>query len=115
MASEYTTIKVKTETLDKLKTAAALLNGSGDAQKIVTVAGLVTRLAEGYERHMTRQTIAGNTDTWILDGYPVILDSDAAKHFEELRTYYPVDCSVMVAQYIRNLAMTERFSKQVKA
>ncbi len=110
MSNEYTTIKVKKITLESLKNAAKLINNKDPHYKM-TVAGLVSRLAEAYDGQMDVNTLSGNKEGWILDGMPVILDSDASKHFKELKVYEPIDCSVLVSNYIRSEAMDRRFSR----
>ena len=110
MSNEYTTIKVKKTTLDSLKKAVKLINVKDPHYK-ATVAGLVTILAESYDGQMDGNTLSGNQESWIIDGVPVILESDAAKHFRELKIYEPIDCSIMVSNYIRNEAMDRRFNR----
>lgn len=111
MGNKYKNINVKVEVADILVDAAARLNeASGGYGKKVTVAGLVTRLAEAYSGHMSDSTISGNNEDWIIDGVPVILTSDGAKHFRELKTYEPVHCAVMVSDFIRSEAMKRRYA-----
>jgi len=112
MESEYTTIKIKKEYVSQLKEAVNVINSKeGALGKKTTVAGLVARLADSYDTQMSRITIAGNREGWIADGIPVILDSDASKHFVELKEYFPCDCSVMISNVIRTMAMEERMSR----
>ncbi len=110
MENEYTTIKVKKTTLESLKQATMLINARKPTYKS-TVAGLINQLAEAYDTQMDDYTLVGNREKWILDGIPVILDSDASKHFRELKQYEPIDCSVIVSNFIRTEAMNRRFSK----
>lgn len=108
MSNEYVTIQVKKEVKEKLKVAADLLNQKKQSKKI-TVAGLVGRLADAYENQMDSGTIIGNSDGWILDGMPIIITSDGAKHYEELKKYEPIFLAVKVSDYLRQKAMDRRF------
>ncbi len=109
MSVKYRTIKIKEESMVKLKKAVSQLNEKGQYEK-VTLAGLVSQLANSYERHMDTKSLLGNREKWITDGVPVILDSDAAKHYAELKMHYPEDCSVIISNYIRSMAMEARFA-----
>ena len=111
MQAEYTTIKVKKEVVAKLKNAAKLINKNSKYTNKMTIAGLVAQLAESYDTQMDEDSVAGNGEDWILNGVPVILDSDAARHFRELKMYYPVECSTIVSKYIRDTATNKRFEK----
>ena len=111
------TITVKKEVRDTLANVVDMLNKkqSGELKlKKVTIAGLVTRLAHAYEDHMDERTMFGNQEDWIDCGAPVILDSDAYKHFAELKNYEPVDCTTMVSMFIRKEAMIRRFDAMMK-
>jgi hypothetical protein len=110
MKNDYTTVKLKRSTVNSLKRAAALINMKEPYAK-ATVAGLINGLAESYDTQMDDKTLSGNAEKWILDGVPVILNSDAAKHFRELKDYEPINCSTMISQHIRNEAMRRRFEK----
>jgi hypothetical protein len=108
MSNEYTTIKVKKEVGDKLKTAVGLLNGAS-SECVYTVAGLVSRLAEAYDGQLNELVLASNTTGWVMNGIPIISNSDGAKHYEELLGYEPIAASFMVSDFIRHEAMTRRF------
>jgi len=110
MKNEYTTVKLKKTTINALKVAVDMINAKEPYTK-ATVAGLINGLAESYRTQMDNNTLSGNKEKWILDGVPVILDSDAAKHFRELKSYESVNCSVIVSNYIRKEAMDRRFKK----
>ncbi len=110
MKNEYTTVKLKKTTVNVLKVAADMINAKEPYSK-ATVAGLVNKLAESYSTQMDNNTLSGNEEKWIIDGVPIILDSDAAKHFRELKSYEPINCSMIISNYIRKEAMDRRFKK----
>lgn len=113
MNDEYTTIKVRKDTLYKLKDAAKLLNArKANVGKKYTVSGLVSLLADQYESNMDADTLPEiGEDSWMNHGVPIILNSSASKHFNELKTYYPKMCVDMVTNYIVNTASNERFER----
>ena len=107
---EYKSIRVKSEVIDSLKDVVEMLNKKQHKSlKKITIAGLVSRLAESYNRHTNEETIVSNTESWILDGVPVILDSDAAKHFAELVAYDPILYPKYISNEIRRIAMDKRY------
>ena len=107
----YGQIKVKKEVLDVLKKAADDISKT-DGRK-VTVASLVGMLADAYQYGMSPVTLAGNHVSWIASGYPVILNSDSFKHYQELMHYRPTTCVLEVNNFIRGEAMKERFARAV--
>lgn len=110
MSNEYTTIKVKKDVGDKLKEVVDKLN-SKESIVTFTVAGLITRLAEAYSTQLTKGILASNTTGWIVDGIPIITNSDGARHYDELVRYEPVEAGFIVSEFIRKEAMTRRFAR----
>jgi len=114
MAQEYKTIKVKKEVHEKLEEAAKKLNqkASSTSHNIkVTIAGLVGRVADAYNSHMSELVLTANTEDWILDGIPIITTSDAAKHYKEVLNYEPAYGVLEIGNMIRNIAMDKRFAR----
>jgi len=108
----YKQIKVKEDVLDKLKVAVALVNDiDGDKCNKLTVAGLVTRLADACSKQVSGDILASNDIGWLLNGYPIMVNSDAAKHYNEFRLYCPDTFMLEINQMIRNRAMDERFKR----
>ncbi len=114
MSNEFTSVSLKKSTVNSLKRAAKLINEKREEKNFKgkqTVSGLINQLAESYEKQMNNMTLSSNLDKWVNDGVPVILDSDASKHFAELKDYCPLECVLMVSNFIRTEAMTYRFKR----
>ena len=104
-------IKVRRDIGDKLKSAVKLLNGNNKSEQLYTVAGIVSRLAEAYDSQLTPEVLASNNTGWVLDGIPIISNSDGFKHYNELLLYEPIEASFLVSDFIRKEAMTRRFKR----
>ena len=107
---EYKQIKVKKEVWDALSRAAKVMSAT-DNGRCVTIAGLVTELANAYDKQFTEEVAKGNNVSWMLSGIPVILNSDSAKHFQELVNSDPANCVLRVNGFIREEAMEKRFAR----
>ena len=110
--NEYKQIKVKKDVWDTLNRVAKDISKL-DNGRCVTIAGLVTELAEAYDRQFIEEVAKGNKVSWMLSGIPVILNSDSAKHFQELVNSDPVNCVLRVNEFIREEAMKERFARVI--
>lgn len=109
----YVNIKVKKEVRDSLVRATSILNSKIKKNK-TTVAGLITTLANQYDSQLDETTVFSNIEDWIFDGIPVILDSVASKNFNELKYHDPVNCVVIVSNFIANEALERRLKKVFK-
>lgn len=105
---EYSSIRVDKSDINKLKTAAKQLTDKKGRK--ISVASLISMLADSYETQMDENTLI-NDENWMISGVPVILNSDAAKHFRELKYYFPENCTLIVSNFIRETAMTQRFKE----
>mgnify|MGYP005750453287 CR=1 FL=1 len=84
---KYKQIQVKPEVLESLKKAVDIINERDSNKSVskVTIAGLVSRLAEAYDTQLVEDAI-GNSADWTTIGHPIIVDGDTKKHYEEMVT-----------------------------
>lgn len=109
---KYVNISVKVEVRDQLKEVVSKLRTRNSTK--VTIAELVTQLAEAYTTQLDNSTMLGDP-VWMLSGYPIIVNSDGAKHYNELKQYEPVFCSSIVSDLIRQEAMKRRLERVTNA
>jgi len=113
MSDRYATIQVKREVKDSLKRVADALNECIEpTSPKYTVAGLVSMLADAYEMHLDLRELFGNNKR-LVEGVPIILDVEGAKHFKELQLYEPSRCISIVSEFIKATTAEKRFKKVI--
>lgn len=108
MANERSVITIKTGHRDSIKDAIRIINAHGGiAGKKATISNMIGMFAEALETYSNADAM--NTESWMIKASPIILNSNAAKHYRELKVYEPDNAMNIVTDYIVMEAMKRRY------
>lgn len=113
--SKYKQIQVKPEVLESLKKAVDKINerDSGKPVPKMTVAGLISRLAEACDTQLVEDAMASSAD-WTTVGHPILVDGDTKKHYEEMVVRNAKQSTMDINSAVRESAMYYRFEDMKK-